>query len=284
MEEKIVVTYDSGLDVDPEIVKKYNIKKLPVIIKLGVNETLDDGSIAPDEIIEYFKQENDLAVTAPPTVQDIFRFFTKFAHMGYTVIHISTSSKLSSSFEYAKSAAESFNKIHVIDSKAYSVGGMPIILKAAEMVEEGRRSEEIVEQCTNLANRIKMYILIGNVKYVHTSGQISFGKNALLSLLGRIPSVSIEDGYFYVQKNYPNNLEKAAIKFVDDILKDARGLDRSHFYLGHTGISDSILEDCRKEVNQVSDFDSIMTLRCGCSTTTHYGDSGLLLAWVEKEA
>ena len=284
MEEKIVVTYDSGLDVDPEVVKKYGIKKLPVIIKLGVNETLDDGSIEPDEIIEYFNQENDLAVTAPPTVQDIFRFFTKFAHMGYTVIHISTSSKLSSAFEYAQSAAESFNKIHIIDSKAYSIGGMPIIMKAAQMAEEGRRSEEIVEYCTNLANRVKMHVLIGNVKYVHTSGQISLGKNALLSMLGRIPSVSIEDGYFYVKKNYSSNLEKAAVKFIDDILKDARGLDRSHFYLGHTGVSDSVLEDCRKEVNQVSDFDNIVTLRCGCSTTTHYGDGSLLLAWVEKEA
>ncbi|MBR1554917.1 MAG: DegV family EDD domain-containing protein [Oscillospiraceae bacterium] len=284
MEEKIVVTYDSGLDVDPEIVKKYGIKKLPVIIKFGVNESLDDGSINPEEIIEYFKQENDLAVTAPPTVQDIFRFFTKFAHMGYTVIHVSTSSKLSSSYEYAKSAVESFNKIHIIDSKAYSVGGMPIILKAAQMAAEGTRSEEIVEHCTNLANRVRMHVLIGNVKYVNTRGQISFGKNALLSVLGRIPSVSIEDGYFYVKKNYPSNLEKAAVKFIDDILKDARGLDRSQFYLGHTGIADSILEDCRKEVNQVSDFDNIITLRCGCSATTHYGDGGLLLAWVEKEA
>ncbi|MBR0485044.1 MAG: DegV family EDD domain-containing protein [Oscillospiraceae bacterium] len=284
MEEKIVVTYDSGLDVDPEVVKKYGIKKLPVIIKLGVNETLDDGSIEPDEIIEYFNQENDLAVTAPPTVQDIFRFFTKFAHMGYTVIHISTSSKLSSAFEYAQSAAESFNKIHIIDSKAYSIGGMPIIMKAAQMAEEGRRSEEIVEYCTNLANRVKMHVLIGNVKYVHTSGQISLGKNALLSMLGRIPSVSIEDGYFYVKKNYSSNLEKAAVKFIDDILKDARGLDRSHFYLGHTGVSNYVLEDCRKEVKQVSDFDNVVTMRCGCSTTTHYGDGSLLLAWVEKEA
>ncbi|MBR4319351.1 MAG: DegV family protein, partial [Oscillospiraceae bacterium] len=59
MEEKIVITYDSGLDVDPEIVKKYGIKKLPIILKLGVNESLDDGSVTPDDIIEYFKKENE---------------------------------------------------------------------------------------------------------------------------------------------------------------------------------------------------------------------------------
>jgi len=283
VEEKIVITYDSGLDVDPEIVKKYGIKKLPVILKLGANESLDDGSVSPDDIIEYFKKENDLVATAPPTVQDLFRFFTKFAHMGYTVIHISTSAKLSSSYDYAKSAAESFNKIHIIDSKAYSIGGMPIILKAAQMMEDGKSSEEIVKYCTSMADRVKMYVLISNLKYVHSSGRISVGQNLVLSVFGRMPTVAVEDGYFYVKKNYSGHLDKSSIKFIDDIMKNAKGVDRSNFFLGHTGIPNEILENCRQEVNQVSDFENIIVTRCGCSTTTHYGDGGLLLCWVTKE-
>ena len=283
MEEKIVITYDSGLDVDPEIVKKYGIKKLPIILKLGANESLDDGSVSPDDIIEYFKKENDLVATAPPTVQDLFRFFTKFAHMGYTVIHISTSAKLSSSYDYAKSAAESFNKIHIIDSKAYSIGGMPIILKAAQMMEDGKSSEEIVKYCTSMADRVKMYVLISNLKYVHSSGRISVGQNLVLSVFGRMPTVAVEDGYFYVKKNYSGHLDKSSIKFIDDIMKNAKGVDRSNFFLGHTGIPNEILENCRQEVNQVSDFENIIVTRCGCSTTTHYGDGGLLLCWVTKE-
>ena len=56
MEEKIIITYDSGLDIDPETVKKYGIRKLPVIIKFGANETLDDGSVQPEDIIEYYQK------------------------------------------------------------------------------------------------------------------------------------------------------------------------------------------------------------------------------------
>ena len=282
MEEKIVITYDSGLDVDPEIVQKYGIKKLPVIIKFGANETLDDGSVTPDDIIEYYNKENDLAVTAPPTVQDLFRFFTKFAHMGYTVIHISTSAKLSSAFEYASSAAESFNKVHIIDSKAYSIGGMPIVLKAAQMLEEKETVENIIQTCTALADKIRMHILIGNLKYVHSGGHINIGQNLLLSAFGMMPTVSIEDGYFFVKKNYRGKLDKSSVKFITDILKEVKNADKSNFFLGHTGIPNSIIEECQQQINQVSDFNHIITTRCGCSTTTHYGDGGLMIAWVEN--
>ena len=283
MEEKIVITCDSGLDVDPEIVKKYGIKILPIILKMGVNESLDDGSVTPDDIIEYYQKEDDAVMTAPPTVQDTFRFFTKFAHMGYTVIHITTSAKVSAAFDYASSAAESFNKIHIIDSKGYSLGGMPVVLKAAQMAEAGETVEKIVAECKSLADRVRMHALVTNLKYMHSSGRINIGQSLLLSVFGMMPSVAVEDGYFYVKKNYRGKLEKSAIKFIDDIMKNAKGVDRSNFFLGHTGMSNEILESCRQEVNQVSDFDNIIVTRCGCGITTFNGNGCLVLCWVTKE-
>ena len=250
---------------------------------MGAEETPDDGSVTPDDIIQYFKKEDDLAVTAPPTVQDFFRFFTRFAHMGYTVIHISTSAKLSSAFDYANNAAENFGKIFVVDSKAYSIGGMPVVLKAAQMAAEGNTPENIVKTCSELASRVRMHVLISNLKYIHSGGHINIGQNLLLSVFGMMPTVSVEDGYFYVKKNYRGKLDKASSKFIDDILQDAKNVDKSNFFLGHTGIPSDVLESCQKEIKQVSDFDNITVTRCGCSTTTHYGDGGLLLCWVTKE-
>lgn len=283
MEEKIIITYDSGLDVAPEIVKQYDIKKIPVILKMGANEALDDGSIEPADIIEYFKREKELAVTSPPSVQDFFRFFTKFTHMGYTVIHISSSSKLSLAYEYAKSASESFSKVHIIDSKGYSIGGMPIVLKASMMLKEGKSAEEIANYCQSMANRVNMHVLISNLDYIHSGGRINISQKLMLSAFGMVPSVSVEDGYFYVRKNYRGHLEKSSAKFTEDTLKNITGVDRKKFFLGHTGIPSSVLEVVKKEINQVYDFDEILVTQCGCSTTTHYGDGGLLLCWVNKE-
>ncbi len=282
MDEKLVITYDTGLDVDPEIVKEYGIKCLPIILKMGATEVLDDGSVSPDDVIEYYKKEDDIVVALPPTVQDTFRFFTKFAHMGYTVIHIATSSKVSATYEYAVSAAENFNKIFVIDSKSYSVGGMPVVLKAAQMAKDGMPAEKIVEECRSLADKVRMYSLLTNLKYLHSDGRINIAQNLLLSVFGMSPSVAVEDGYFYVKKNYRGKLDKSSIKFIDDILKDAKNVDKSNFFLGHTGVSSGILEDCQKEIKQVSDFDNIMVTRCGCGITTFNGDGCLVLCWVEK--
>ena len=202
--------------------------------------------------------------------------------MGYTVIHISTSAKLSSAFDYAQSAAESFNKIHIIDSKAYSIGGMPVVLKAAQMAEENNSAETIIQTCTELAGKVRMHVLISNLKYIHSGGHINIGQNLLLSVFGMMPTISIEDGYFYVKKSYRGKLDKSSIKFIDDIMKEVKHVQRNNFFLGHTGIPEAIIESCRNEINQVADFENITTIRCGCSTTTYYGDGGLLLAWVDK--
>ena len=283
MEEKIMITCDSGIDIDPELVKKYNIKVLPIRLKFGANEALDDGSVSPDDIIEFYEKENDFVITAPPTVQDIFRFFTKFSHMGYTVIHFATSAKISSGYEVAKSAAESFNKVHIIDSKSYSIGGMPIVLKAAQLAAEGTPSENIVKTCTELTDRVRMHLLLSNLKYMHSSGRINVGQNLMLSVLGMMPSASIEDGDFAVRKRYRGSLEKASVKFIDDLMKEAKNTDRSCFYLGHTGMDNAIIEECRKEVNQVSDFDNVLVTRCGCGVTSFNGTGCLIVCWVETQ-
>ena len=283
MEEKIIIGYDGGFDIEPAIAKEYDIKKLPVTMRLGASETLDDGSIQPDDIIKYFEEEKDFAVIVPPTVQDTFRFFTKFVHMGYTVIYFTSSSKLAPSFEYASSAAESLNKVHVIDSKAYSIGGMPLVMKAAQMAKEGKSSAEIVDICKKMVSRIRMHVLIGNLNYVHSTGQINITQKLMLSVFGMMPSISIEDGYFYVKKNYRGHLDKASLKFADDLLKNIKGIERANCFIGHTGIENSIVQKFEKEVNALADFDNIYTFRCGCCTTTHYGDGGLVLCWVDQE-
>lgn len=283
MEEKIVITCDSGLDIDPEIIKKYDINLLPVVLKMGTNEFLDDGSMTPDDIIEYYQKEDDIVMTAPPTVQDTFRFFTKFAHMGYTVIHITASSKISAAFDYASSAAESFNKIHVIDSKSYSIGGMPVVLQAAQMAKAGETAEKIVAECKNLADRVKLCALVTSLKYLHSGGYINTGQSLSFPFFDMMPSIAIENGYFYVRKKYRGKFEKATIKFIDDMLKNVIGVDRSNFFLGHTGISSEMLENCRQEINQVSDFNNTIVTRCGCSITTFNGGRCLVLCWVSKE-
>lgn len=282
MEEQILITYDNGLDISPEFVKKYDLKMIPVHLKVGGDEVLDDGSIKPEEVVDYFYKNKQLIMTSAPTTQEIFRFFTKYAHLGYTIIHFTCSSKLSYSYDNAIAAAENFNKVHVIDSKAYAIGGMPLVAKASQMAKEGKSAKEIIDYCTEMTKRIKMHVIIGKLDFIHSDGRINVAQKMMLSLFGMMPTIDIEDGYFETQKSYRGKLEKVSIKAIDDIMKNIKGIERAHAYVGHTGVPSSIIEECRKEVMRLGDFEEVHTLQCGCSTTTHYGDSGILLCWVEK--
>ena len=53
---KIILVAESGSDITPELAERYNIQIVPMHVNFG-DETLDDGSFPPEQIVEYYRQE-----------------------------------------------------------------------------------------------------------------------------------------------------------------------------------------------------------------------------------
>lgn len=285
MEEKVVITCDSALDLTPELAKDYNIKILPMVVKMGSDEFLDIEEASPDDILDYHDRTGELAVTSAPSVQHAFRFFTKFVHMGYTVIHFCLSSGLSSSYDNAASAAESFEKVTVIDSKTASVAGGLLVITAAEMLRKGKSSEEIIQKCNDMTKRLQEPFLIDEMEFLYKGGRASALSAFAAGILKIKPSLYVyqNDGTLKVGKKYMGKFDSSAPKFIHDSLSDSKSIDRAHFMIGHTGLSPDFLEDCKTAVQQLADVEQIHIVRAGSTITSHLGERALILAWATKE-
>ena len=272
------------MDLSPELIKEYNIKVLPLNIKMGSNEYLDIEEASPDDIFAYYERTDDLAVTAAPTMQQAFRFFTRFVHMGYTVIHFAMSSGLSTSYANASAAAESFQKVTVIDSKTASVAGGLLVLTAAEMLREGRTSEEIIKESQNISERLKEPFLIDEMEFLYKGGRASMLSTFMAGLLKIKPSLYVQnsDGTLQVGKKYMGRFESSAPKFIMESLGNARNMHKKHIMIGHTGLTNDFLEDCKSQIQQLADFEQIHIIRAGCTITSHLGKNALILAWYTK--
>lgn len=284
MEEKILITCDSALDLSPELIKEYNIKVLPLNVKLGSDEYLDIEEASPDDILDYNERTGDLATTVAPTMQQTFRFFTRFVHMGYTVIHFSLSSGLSSAYANASAAAESFQKVTVIDSKTGSVAGGLLVMAAAEMLQEGKSAEEIIKESKSIVERLQEPFLLDDIQTLYKGGRISAFSSFMAGLLKVKPSLYVQnsDGTLQGGKKYNGKFESVTPKFIRDSIGNSRNMNKKHLIIGHTGLKADFLEECKSEIQELADFEQIHIVRAGCTITSHLGKNALILAWYAK--
>lgn len=284
MEEKIIISCDSAMDLSPELIKEYNIKVLPIIVKMGSEEYLDIEEVTPDDILDFNEKTEDIASTVDPSMQQAFRFFTRFVHMGYTVIHFTLSSGLSTGYANAVAAAESFERVHVIDSKTACVAGGLLVMMAAEMLREGKTAEQIIQESKELIPKLQEPFLVDDIQTLYKGGRISALSSFVAGMLKVKPSLYVDntDGMLKAGKRYMGKFESVVPKFIHDNVGNSKGINKKRLMIGHTGLSSSLLENCKTEIQQLTDIDEIYIIRAGSTITCHLGKNALVLAWVSK--
>ena len=282
MEERLTITMDSVLDVPEEMIKKYNIKVIPITLKIG-NRIFTDGEISPKKMIEMFYDNNkEHILTDPPSTEDYYRFFTQQAHMGHTVLHLSASSKVSAAYENARAAAETFNRVHVIDTKTVSIGGIPIIKKIIELHEQGKKAEEIAEYIRkDFYKKVHISVFLNTLDNLHAAGRIRPVGKFLVLFFGLKPSAYLDpDDYFIPDKKFKG--EKAVINYLHFVLGKMKKAEREDFYFAHADCDSDYVKKCLSVIDEERIFKNITVMNTGCSITSHFGKHFLMLCWTEK--
>ena len=130
----------------------FDFATIPFSIRIGSHEYIDDESISVEEMLTANENHAEMAQTSCPSPED---WREKFAADG-PVLAFTISSALSGSYNSACTAKQMLEEedpgkqIAVIDSKATGPEVAMLILKAREMILEGKAFDEI-EKALNLA-------------------------------------------------------------------------------------------------------------------------------------
>ena len=96
--EKIIITSDSTCDLSTELKERYGIKIIPLGITLGTEVFRDGIDITPDDIYAHHEKTGELPKTTASIVGECIDFFKPFVDEGYSVIHFTISSAMSSTY------------------------------------------------------------------------------------------------------------------------------------------------------------------------------------------
>ncbi len=279
---KLAISADSVIDVTPAILEKYDIKIVPLGILLGDNDYLDDGSVNPDMIFNYVRENKVLPKTSAANEELYKTYFQKFLDMGYDgVIHFNISKHMSASHQNAVNASQSFGgKVRVIDSASLSTGVALSAIYTRELSETESDLDVIVEKVQKRIPFVQASFIVEKLDYLHKGGRCSstaflFGKAA-----GIRPQIVVRNGKMISGKKYiGRNMPSLIKKYCKDTLQEFNTPDKKRCFITYSSASPEMIEAAREVVSAVG-FEEILETRAGSTICSHCGEHTLGILYI----
>ena len=219
---KIGISADSTCDLSPELLKKYDVTLMPMIITLDDKEHQDGIDINQDQLFEFIEQTGRLPKTSARSTYEYAEHFEKLLEKYDHIIHFSISFKISSTGNNARLAGEQIgtDKVTVIDTKSLSTGSGLLIASCADKIHQGKDVKTIKTELLEEAEKVQASFLIDTLKNLHKGGRCSTLALLGANLLKIKPRICLVDGEMKVTKKYMGGIENCLLKYVDDILKE----------------------------------------------------------------
>ena len=279
---KIKIMSDSTCDLSPELVEKYNIGIVPLVVVKNGQSYTDGVDITPADIFAHVAAGGDLCSTAALSVGEYQDHFSKFAADFDGILHINISSGFSSSYQNACLAAEEFDNVAVVDSKNLSTGQGLVVLKACELAASCESLAQLQEQVQAFTEKVEASFLLDQLKYMVKGGRCSAVVALGANLLNLKPCIEVKDGKMSVVKKYRGNYAKCLATYVKDRLADREDLDKGTLFVTRTPVTDECLDAVKTAVELYDDFENTYWTEAGCTVSCHCGPGTLGVLFVRK--
>jgi len=176
MDYKIIV--DSSSDLTPELEQKMGIVTVPLHLRLGQQEYMDDAELDLAAFMEEMaacKEKVGTSAATPAAFSDV---------MTQDAFVVTLSAKLSATYSSAMLAAkDALADIHVFDSKSASAGGTLVALKVRELVSKGLPKPQIIEGVNSFIDNMKTYLVLERFENLIRNGRLGVVKGRIASML-----------------------------------------------------------------------------------------------------
>lgn len=280
--EKIIITSDSTTDLSQELIERYNVQIIPMGVTMNDTTYKDGVDIDAEKIYENYEKTGELPKTSAVNIDECIEFFKKYTSEGYTIVHFSISSGMSSTVQNCRIAAEEVGNVYVVDTQNLSTGGGLLVCEAGEMLKEGKSAKEIAEECQDLAKYVDASFVIDNLEFLHKGGRCSAVAKLGANLLSLKPCIVVRDGKMGVSKKYRGKFQMVLSKYISDMIGDAEDIRKDRFFVTHAGCDDDICQACVDQVKKLGDFKEVHLTRAGSTVSSHCGRNTLGVLFIRK--
>jgi len=276
---KIAISAESTIDIQKDLLVKYDIHIVPFAVTLG-ERTAFDGDITPQEIFDFVDKTGQLPRTSAVNEFQFEEHFKALLKNYDAVIHFSLSSAISSAHENASKVAANMKNVFVIDTKTLSTGIALLAIHGRELANKGLKPEEIVEKCTKRLPYVQASFVLNNLEYLYKGGRCSSLQRFGVNLFKIRPQILVtQDGTMISGKMYRGKDEVVVRKYCEDTLASFDNPDKTVAFVTAPNYSDDIFAIAENALRDKG-FKTIYRTTAGATITSHCGDKTIGILYI----
>lgn len=276
--KKVKIITDSTCDLSQEVIKKYDIEVLPLIVRFGEESYYDGVDLQPDEFFEKMKNSSVFPSTSLVTPQRFYECYKKYVDEGYDICSIHITSKMSGTYQsacIARDMLESGN-ICVIDSLNVTNGLGVLVVKACRLSEEGYNLDDIEKKINEVIPHVKSFLVFESLDNLVRGGRLSRTAGVIGSVLGIKLILSMQDGELNVIDKVRGS--RKVLKNLFEFIEEKSIKKGEISLLLHVSPEENFLS--LKEYMELHDEEYYIN-KVGCVVGTHSGPSAYGIFFIE---
>ncbi|WP_226676676.1 DegV family protein [Rossellomorea aquimaris] len=278
---------DSASDLPAAYFKEHNIELLPLKVHIDGQDYEDLITIEPETVFNKIR-EGHMPKTSQVSPDLFLTKFTELAEANQSGIYVAFSSQLSGTYQTAVMIRDQVKEdypdldLTIIDSKCASLGYGLVVMKAAELLQNGGTKEEIIQASRFNSEHMEHLFTVEDLEYLAKGGRVSKASAFLGGLLNIKPLLHVEDG-----KLVPIEKMRGKKKLLKRILElmEERGEDLSNqvIAISHGDDKELALEMKQLIQEKFSPKDVYISI-IGCAIGSHTGTGTLAIFFLNQHS
>ncbi len=280
---KIAIVTDSTSDIPKNMAKELDIKVIPLTVIFDKESFLDDGKdITISEFYKKIRSSEKLPTTTVPSPKYFIETYTDILKESESIISIHISSKMSGTVNSAEMAKKEMpgKDIEIIDSEYVHLPLGFLVLKAAQLAQEGKSKKEILKGIYDLKPKIKVLFVPSTLEYLKKGGRIGKAKGLIASLLEIKPILTIHDGEVSQFKTV-RRWSQAKTELIESMKTMVKNPQNLVVAIGDSDAKEDA-EEMYERIKETFNPKRILRVDIGTIVGTHLGPGGLCVTFYEE--
>lgn len=281
----IQIIADSASDLPDSSIQQYGIDRVSLTVHLDNQDYLDAVDIQSKAVYDAMR-EGKAPKTSQVSPQTFKEKFEEYAKQGQPCLYIAFSSELSGTYQTAKMMQQEVLEeypdfqLEVIDTHCASLGYGLIVLRIAQLANEGANMDTLLETANQHMNHMEHIFTVDDLEYLKRGGRVSKTAAFVGTMLKIKPLLHVENGQLIPLEKIRGS--KKVLKRMLEIM-DERGAD-----LGSQPIAISHGDDAERAekladmIREEYGTKDILVHPIGSAIGAHAGPGTLALFFLRK--
>jgi DegV family protein with EDD domain len=279
---KVAVVTDSVANLPLELVERYAITVIPLLVTFGQEVFRDGLDITAAQFYRRLREDEHLPTTSTPSMGDFLSLFHRLAGKAQAIACIHLARELSGTLAIAEEVGQSFKQVpvRIVDSRSAAMAHGFVVLEAARVAAEGGDLAAVVARAREMIPRVNLVVTLDTLEYLYRGGRIGRAARLMGSALQFKPIIFVEDGMVDALER-PRTRAKAVRRIVE--IMTTRVRERPvHAAVVHADALDEA-ERLRQEVASLFNCRELYVTDLTPVMGTHGGPGVLGMAWWSEE-